>query len=102
MVSAGTYVKLFDSADAFVCCEPHEEPRIDAAVSRYLETGGNVDTLLCLDLVDGCSYKTRASNILAWYVTSPEDRRRRVQWEKDAADENAELRQEAGIWDDGE
>lgn len=97
----GTFVKVFDDG-AYWTIQPHEEPRIDAAVSDYVDSGGGRDRLLQLDAMDGDRLKILASSIRSWFISTPEGRRRNIELEKIAADETKEVRQSLGIWSEEE
>lgn len=91
------YVKLWDE-DGTVAVMPDEEPRIDAAVSEYLNTGR--DSLLDLELVSAAMYKTRASLVRSWMMGDADTRRREIEYEKAQRDEAQAVRHELGIWSD--
>lgn len=100
-MSIGAYVKVFDD-DGYVLVPPAEEPRIDAAVTAYLDSGGTRDSLLRLATLDGAEYVVRASSIRSWIMTTPETRRRQVEHEKALTDERREYAAEIGYWEDSE
>lgn len=100
-MSIGAYVKVFDD-DGYVLVPPAEEPRIDAAVTAYLDSGGTRDSLLRLTTLDGAEYVVRVSSIRSWIMTTPEARRRQVEHEKALADERREYAAELGYWEDSE
>lgn len=91
------YIRLYES-DGYVLVHETEDPRIDAAVSRYIDNGR--DTLLLLDCLDGSVYRCLASNIRSWYTSTPESRRQSLAWERDSKAEAKELRISLGIWED--
>lgn len=93
----GTYLKVYDRIGEAVYCIADDEPRIDAAVSRWIET--KRDTLLDLTLLEGTTYKTLASDIMAWTITTPETREYRVALNKANEDEHTEHRHAAGDWE---
>ena len=97
--TVGTYLKLY-TGDGYVLCQPQEEPRVDAAVSRWIDSGRTQDTLLSLDLMDGCAYKCLASCVSEWFLSTPENRRTSIEWEQLAKQEDTEVRQSLGIWDE--
>lgn len=90
------FLKLFDST-GFVLVESAEEGQIDAAVERYLSTGETVDTLLCLTLLSGEVYKTRASAIVCWYSSTPAQRARGIEIDKALEDERRANRRSVGF-----
>lgn len=100
-MSIGAYVRVFDD-DGYVLVPPAEEPRIDAAVTAYLDSGGTRDSLLRLATLDGAEYVVRASSIRSWIMTTPETRRRQVEHEKALTDELREYAAEIGYWEDSE
>ena len=79
--------------------DPADEPRIDAAVSAYVESGCTRDRVLHLTFTDGREYSVRASVITSWARSTPETRRRALELQKFAEDEDQQLRQELGIWE---
>lgn len=93
------FVKLFDDT-GYVLVDAGEEGSIDAAVERYVTSGGTVDTLLCVTLLDGSVYKVKASLVTAWYLSTPEGRMRGVEIEKQLGDEIKANRAAAGLFGD--
>lgn len=77
-----------------------DEPRIDAAVSRHVESGGTRDTLLDLTSLEGFPVRIRASAIASWFVSTPDTRRRSAELRKLQSDEAEEHRASLGIWED--
>ena len=98
----GSWVCLYDGPDSNWNVSLDDEPRIDAGVSSYIDSGGNVDTLLDITTVDGAALRIRASTVVAWFVSTPETRRRSVDLGRMQAEERAANRQSAGLWDDDE
>jgi hypothetical protein len=84
--------------DGVIYLDPAEENSVDAAVTHYLDTGR--DSVLHLDRATGYEYHTRASNILSWFVSSPESRRAEMLFGKDAHEESTALKTELGVWDE--
>ena len=96
----GSWVCIYDALGSLwtVCVD--DEPNIDAAVSRYLDSGGTMDTLLDLTTIEAETLRIRASLVVAWFVSSQETRRRTVEMESMQSRERAANRQSAGIWDE--
>lgn len=96
----GSFLKVWQGEN-WVLAIPEEEPRIDAAVSQWIDSGGTRDTILRLTLVDGDTFTLRASTIDSWLLSTPEGRRRSHEWDKAAEDERREQRTAAGFpWDE--
>ena len=53
-------------------CDVADRPRIDAAVSSFLDTGR--DSLLHLTPLDGAEVTLRASNVMGWKTESEDTR----------------------------
>ena len=70
-------VSLIDGDVAHVV--PEDEPRIDAAVTAFLDFGGTRDTVLDLTLTNGGAFKVRVSRIASWALSSPELRARSME-----------------------
>ena len=49
---------------------------LDAAVSRYVDSGCTRDEVLCLTLVEGGTYHVKASRINSWWLCTPTQRYR--------------------------
>lgn len=79
---------LTEYGDVFYI-DPTDEPRIDAAVSSWLDSGGTKDTLLSLTPAEGGDLKLRASCIYCFYPSTTATRRRwieiRAELEREAA-----------------
>jgi|GEM_PF-3814767 len=78
-------------------CIASDLPRLDAAVTAYLDSGKTRDTLLCLTFVEGTEYHVRASCIRAFWLNTPEHRKRFLMHERHTRDEDRELRSELGL-----
>lgn len=61
--------------------DPAEAPRIDAAVTRYQETGR--DSVLELTTMAGNPYFLVASEVTAWKISTPESRARAHEIDRD-------------------
>jgi hypothetical protein len=95
----GTYLRVYDKTEGFISCDPADEPRVDAAVGAYIDSGGR-DRIIDVTLAEGVPYKLLASQVTAWFVSTPESRRKRVEMN---ANSDAELEghaREFGIWED--
>lgn len=92
----GPFIKLFEVEGGSVLLVPDEEPRLDAALTAYLDSGCTRDRLIRLTLLDGDEYVTTASRISAWLVSTPEGRRRAVRIDKLIDDEIRSYREAAG------
>lgn len=67
-----SWLVVFEIANGSTHVDPGDEGALDAAVSRYLDSGGTRDELLCLTLAEGGAYRVRASQISSWYLSTPE------------------------------
>jgi hypothetical protein len=94
-----TYCRV-DVGDGYYLVEQHEEPRIDAAVSAFLDSGCTRDQLLTIDLLDGKVLKLRASRIESFYISTPDNRRASIEREKALADESKATRASLGMFDE--
>ena len=89
----GRFLKLWEG-DSSTIVSPDEEPRLNSAVVRWVESGKTIDTLLDLDRIDGDTYYTLASVITSWIVSTPEGRLRSYIWDKASEDEEKLLKQD--------
>lgn len=92
----GIFVRVFDVDGAVVLVTPDDEPRIDAAVTAFLDSGCSRDRTLRLTMLSGDEYVTPASRISSWIVSTPEGRRRSIAIEKVIEDEIRSYRKAAG------
>lgn len=97
--AVNTFVKLF-AQDTTWAVVPEEEPRLDAAVSLYVDSGGTRDALLQLTLTGGDTLTIKASLVRCWMVSTPEGRRREMELSKESDDEEKAIKQELGMWED--
>lgn len=95
-----TFVKVFEE-DGFVLVVLEDAPRVDAAVSMWVDSGGTRDTLLELTRCDGDGYWVKASTITSWTISTYEGRRRSFEWEAAMRGEEQSLREAAGLWESG-
>lgn len=96
----GSFVRLWDTNGAAFMLSVEEEPRIDAAVSKWIDSGKTQDTLLDLIDVVGAPYKTLASEITSWLILTPESRRAGIAYSKALDDEAQVIRTELGIFEE--
>ena len=99
-MEVGSFVRLWDTNGAAFMVAIEEEPRIDAAVSKWIDSGKTQDTLLDLTDVVGSSYKTLASEITSWLVLTPELRRAGVAYNKALDDEVVAIKSDLGIFEE--
>lgn len=95
-----SYVKISDG-DGFVTCPIAEEPRVDAAVQAWLDSGGTRDSLIMLEMADGDIYKVRASHIKWWIISTPMGRKNQLDLQRQAKEEEQAVLRELGMWDEG-
>ncbi len=93
----GSWVCLYDGTDSCWTVSVDDEPRIDAGVSRHIDSGGHTDTLLDLATTEGAPLRIRASQVVAWFVSTPETRARAVELTKAQEEERAANRQRVGL-----
>jgi len=67
-----SWLVVFEIANGSTHIDPSDEGALDAAVTRYLESGGTRDELLCLTLSEGGTYRIRASQVSSWYLSTPD------------------------------
>lgn len=65
------WLEMWDVDNDVYFVSPAEEPNIDAAVTRWIESNETRDTLLHLDLVSGTFLKIRASDVKSWRLSTP-------------------------------
>lgn len=70
----GTFLQIFTVDRMEIKTMAEDEPVIDAAVSRWVESGKTRDTLLMLTCIDGELYKLLASMACSWTISTPEGR----------------------------
>ena len=93
------WLQLFEK-DGNISLSPSEEPRINAAVSDFIDSGWSRDKLLDLSLLSGQIYYTRASNIFSWLISTPEHRREEAEHKAAWDTESRELKMEFGAWEE--
>ncbi len=93
----GRFLKLWTTDGLAWTCVAEDEPRVDVAVQRCVQAGG--DTLLDLTLSGGDSFRLLASRVACWMVSTPEGRRAEMMMSKVGDDERDRSRQELGIWE---
>ncbi len=96
----GTFLKLWDKLGASSLLHVDDEPRVNAAVSRWVDSGRSRDTLLDLTGVDGDQFYTLASEVTSWLVSTPRGRLLSRQWDRDVGNEQQEHKAQLGIWED--
>ncbi|MGB0964393.1 MAG: hypothetical protein ACPGVY_17065 [Mycobacterium sp.] len=96
----GSWVCLYDDSESHWTLVAEDEPRIDAAVSLHISSGGTHDTLLDLTGIEGFPIRLRASTVTSWFLSTPESRLRSTELTKLQADESAANRAALGLWDD--
>lgn len=79
------------------CLVESDEPRIDAAVTDYLNSCGMKDRLIDLTTVDGFDVKMPVSRIANWFVSDPEGRKRHEFLDHWQEKETERVREELGI-----
>jgi hypothetical protein len=98
--SVGTFVKLWTTDREVWGLVPDDEPRIDAAVSLWIDSGETRDTLLLLTLTGGDPFKVRASMIASWMLSTSHGRRREMEFSKAGDDEQRAVRRAIGDWEE--
>lgn len=100
VIDPGEYVRLWTVDGESWAVLAEDEPRIDAAVSLWIDSGETRDALLLLTLTGGDAFKVRASMCASWFLSTPAGRRRELEFGKAADDENKRVRQEIGDWEE--
>lgn len=99
----GTYLKVYDTSEGMICCSAEDEPRVDAAVSAYVDSGGR-DRIIEVTLLEGVTFKLLASTVTAWFVSTPATRKARVEINANAEAELEGFEKELGLggepWED--
>lgn len=93
---ADAWLMVFDVDGAVSVCVS-DEPRVNAAVSLWLDSGRSRDTLLDLTTLSGGTYYTRASQITSWFISTPEHRRAEIQHSVAVDEEGEAIKVELGI-----
>lgn len=96
----GTFLKLWTTDGECWGLQPHEESRVDAAVSLWLDSAETRDTLLLLTLSGGDVFKVRASLCGSWMLSTPEGRRREWEISKAGDEERRAIKAALGDWDE--
>lgn len=96
-----TWLTVWESDGMTYTVEIQEEPRIDVAVSQFIESGGTRDSLLHLNMTDGRCYVVRASVITSWAISTPDTRRKSMKYQQWQKEETKRFMQELGVvsWD---
>lgn len=92
-----SWLCVYDVGDqvTYVCAE--EANRLDAAIAGYLDSGKTRDELLSLRMVEGEDYRVPLSNIRAFFLSTPEFRKRNAITLKFQKEENKQVRAELGL-----
>lgn len=91
----GTFLRAWEPDGGSVALEARHEQEIDAAFSQWVERG--VDRVLRLTLAHGDEYVTKASQIEAFTISTPDGRRRATELEAAAGAEDVENRKAVGL-----
>lgn len=75
-----TYVKVYTRDNAVTHCILDDEMTLDVAITRYIEK--KQDELLLLTTSAAQMYKTLASEVTSWIVSTPESRERERELER--------------------
>lgn len=94
-MNAGTYVRAWDVDGEMWLLVEDDAPRLDAAVTAFLETGR--DSLLHLTAIQGETFVIRASRLLYWLVSTPEGRFRGVEFVAASDEEQRAAREACGL-----
>lgn len=99
-MNLSAWLNVWEANGCVFATDPADEPRIDAAVSKWLDSGKTRDTLLSLSFLDGREYKVLASNIVSWAISTSESREKEYEIRKFQEDEDKELKSRVGLWED--
>lgn len=97
MSEVGSYLRVFDQNGSYCYAKIEEEPRIDAAVTQYVSSGGSRDSVIDIELQEGATYKILASHITGWFVSTPDTRRERIRLNKLMNEEEDRIAEDVGI-----
>lgn len=73
-----TWLVVLEADGSSTHADPADEGMLDAALSRYVDSGCTRDEILCLTLSEGGNYHVRASRISGWWLNTPEHTRRNL------------------------
>jgi len=83
--------------------DPADEGSLDAAVTRYLESGCTREEMLCLTLSEGGRYHLRVSRVAGWWLCTPEHARRNLKRKQTQKETQEMMRSELGLpWEEEE
>lgn len=83
--------------------DPADEPAVDVALTRYLESGCTRDELLHLTMSEGGAYRVRVSRVVGWWLMTPEHERRNLMRTARRRDVERDLRASLGLpWKEDE
>ncbi len=97
-----SYLRIWDRQMSQIEVDPADEPRVDTALTAYLETGR--DSIVHLTLLNGAPYSVLASEVTAYMTSTPESRRRNAEVVMELEKEQKDLQQEFSLvpyWDQG-
>jgi hypothetical protein len=80
-----SFLRVYDQSNGVWRVMAHEESKIDAAVTKWVEK--HADSLLHLELVEGGEAVSLASDVRSWCLSSPEIRERGRQFDAMLAEE---------------
>lgn len=95
-----TWLTVWEEGGLSYTVDAADEPRIDAAVSRYVDSGESRDSIIALAFTDGRDYRVRASQITSWAISTPETRHRALELDKMQDEETKRIKAELGIWEE--
>lgn len=96
----GTFLRIWDHGGSIVDVRIEHEPSIDAAVTAWVDSGRTRDALLRLETMVGSTYKTLASEITSWLISTPDARQRAVVRGAAEDEERRHNRYEAGLFEE--
>jgi hypothetical protein len=96
----GTYLRVWDHESNCVDVLVEHEPSVDAAVTAWVDSNRTRDSVLRLETVNGHEYKTLASEIASWMISTADGRRLATLQEVARAGEAQQHRYEAGLFED--
>lgn len=97
-MSNGTFIRLWEEHGEVAVDVTYAEP-LGLALEAWVER--NMDSVVSLRTLSGDLYKTKASNIDSFMVSTPEGRRRTLELEKAQGDEKRQIRHDIGLpWED--
>jgi len=99
-MEVGNFLRVWDESGSFCDFEVEEEPRVNSAVQRWVDSGRTKDTVLDLTTKGGEPFCVLASTITSWKVSTLEGRVAGVDFDVSLQNEIRGLRESLGAFDE--